>query len=281
MQTKSLERGFREGSKTFSLAARIFPRHTFQAACELYAWCRYCDDAVDSPANPAEVPEQVKLLRELTQKAYLGEPMEVPSFAAFQAVALRYKIPQVPALDLIEGMAMDARGERYETITDLNRYAYHVAGTVGLMMTHILGAKSPHAAAHAVSLGVAMQLTNISRDILEDARLGRLYLPLSWLRAEGLTEAEITHPESRPQLARLAHRLVQEAEPHYAHGMAGLKYLSFRQGLAIAAAAGIYRAIGWLVVRRGAAAWDRRAVVSRARKFWEICLAPARVWGIA
>lgn len=267
---------FRRGSRTFSLAALFFDRATYEAASRLYAWCRYCDDLVDEQGGGLDA---VKELEESVLHSFRGEAPAEPAFQALQEVAREHNIPIGYALDLVEGMAMDARGERYETLADLEKYAYHVAGTVGLMMSRILGADSPEAAACAKHLGIAMQLTNISRDILEDAAMGRVYLPREWLREEGLAEDFLADPAARLQLARLAGRLVKAAEPHYAKGAEGFSFLRFRHAVAIAAAAGIYRAIGLLVVRRGAWAWERRAVVSRARKIWEICLAPGRAAG--
>lgn len=268
---------FRRGSRTFSLAARIFDLPTYQAACQLYAWCRHCDDQVDSfEGSPAELGAVVDTLRERTRSAFRGEAQADPAFAAFQEVTARYRIPESYALDLIEGMAMDARNERYEELEDLERYAYHVAGTVGLMMTYVLGTKSQLALPHAKSLGIAMQLTNISRDILEDSSMNRVYLPIRWLRDEGLTEETLALPANREKVARLADRLVTTAEKHYEYGLRGLPYLSYRSAAAIASAAGIYRAIGFVVKRRGIRAWDTRAVVPWYRKLWEITLAPWR-----
>lgn len=264
----SLTQIFKKGSKSFSLAARLLDREAYEAACRVYAWCRYCDDAVDSCADQGRdaLNDAVEKLRAKTLSLYRGEEPAEPAFRAFREVAFRYGIPESQALELIEGMAMDARQERYETLGHLEVYAFRVAGVVGLMMARVLGAKDPRAAFCAEQLGIGMQLTNISRDILEDYSLGRVYLPLSWITEAGLTPQSIALPENRERLAALAGRLVREAERYYTDGEQGLRYLPRRPAFAIAAASSIYRAIGHKVVRRGARAWDSRTVVSLPAK---------------
>jgi phytoene synthase len=147
-------------------------------------------------------------------------------------------------------------------------YGYRVAGTVGLMMARVIGATDEAAHKHAVDLGIAMQLTNIARDVLDDARVGRVYLPLSWLAEAGVPAQDIAEPRHRPALAGLVLRLVREAAVYYASGDQGLRYLPFRSACAVAAAREVYAAIGTKVLGRGAAAWDQRTVVSKARKLW-------------
>jgi phytoene synthase len=234
-----------------------------------------------SDQDSTKLERAVEELRRQTLALYHGQACDEPAFRAFREVALRYGIPREYALELIEGMAMDARAERYETLADLELYAYRVAGVVGLMMTHVLRAQDPRAAYHAKQLGIAMQLTNISRDVLEDARLGRLYLPLAWLREAGLSPENFTAPENRARLASVTARLVTAAEGYYDDGNRGLKYLRLRPALAIAAASGIYRAIGHLVVRRGAGAWDSRAVISLPAKLWQMFVSIVRMRRLA
>jgi len=272
MQSTSLAKIFRRGSKSFSLAAVFLDRERYEAACQIYAWCRYCDDAVDSipQHDRQELERAVNSLKQQTASVFSGLSQKEEAFRAFQVVTVKYKIPEEYPLALIEGLAMDARNERYETLAELEVYAYRVAGTVGMMMTYVLGATDPRAKFHAKQLGIAMQLTNISRDILEDAAMNRVYLPQQWLREERLDPTTISDPAPRITLAVLAKRLVDSAEPYYADGMQGLQYLEGRSALAIASAAGIYRAIGHIVVERGSLAWDSRTIVPTWRKFWEI-----------
>lgn len=269
-----------KGSKSFSLAARLFEPATRDAAFFLYGWCRYCDDQVDEvgkEADPAELTRRVALLKEQTSAAFGFVPQEEPVFVALQYIAHRYGIPAHYALELIEGMAMDARGTRYTTLKELLLYCYRVAGTVGLMMTHVMGLRDERALRHAADLGIAMQLTNIARDIVEDAGMGRIYLPLAWLREAEIDEEQIAAPQNRQRLAMLTLRLLHEAEHYYRSGDEGLWHLSFRSACAVTAARHVYSEIGRRLIVKGAAAWDERVYVAGGRKLWVVGRALARV----
>ncbi|MDU6410258.1 MAG: 15-cis-phytoene synthase CrtB [Yersiniaceae bacterium] len=262
------------GSKSFATASKLFDAGTRRSALMLYAWCRHCDDVIDdqtlgfaSPGHQPDSPEQrLTLLKALTRRAYAGMPMEDPAFAAFQEVALAHAIPQQQAFDHLEGFAMDVRGERYETFGDTLRYCYHVAGVVGLMMARVMGVRDDAVLDRACDLGLAFQLTNIARDIVEDAQVGRCYLPAEWLAAAGIPPAEVADPAHRAALVPLAARLVAEAEPYYASARAGLAGLPLRSAWAIATARGVYREIGVKVDRAGERAWDRRQGTSKLEK---------------
>ncbi len=259
----------RKGSKSFSLAARLFVPATRDAAFFLYGWCRYCDDQVDQVgkgASPAELALRVKALKERTAAAFTLAPQHEPVFIALQYIVHRYGIPSHYALELIEGMAMDARGTRYTTLKELLLYCYRVAGTVGLMMTHVMGLRDERALRHAADLGIAMQLTNIARDIIEDAGMGRIYLPSAWLREAGIEADEIAAPRHRQKLAMLTLRLLHEAERYYRSGDEGLWHLSFRSACAVAAARQVYSEIARLLIAKGAHAWDERTYVTGPRK---------------
>lgn len=256
-----------DGSKSFALAARLFDRATMAAAFSLYGWCRYCDDQIDSfTGNREAAEERLRLLREQTHAAFTGQPQKDPVFVAFQYVTAKYEIPSHYPLELLEGMAMDVRSQRYETLEELLLYCYRVAGTVGLMMAHIMGVSDEKALKHATDMGTAMQLTNIARDVIEDAESGRVYLPLTWLVETGLPVEGILQPMHRGKLADLTQRLLETAEGYYVSGRAGLPYLSWRCGCAVAAAQNVYREIGRMVRRRGSRAWDHRTYTSTARK---------------
>lgn len=258
-----------KGSKSFSLAARLFETETRDAACFLYGWCRYCDDQVDEAgqaADPGELENRVQALKDKTMSAFSSEAQQEPVFVALQYVVHRYAIPSHYALELIEGMSMDVRGTRYRSLQELLLYCYRVAGTVGLMMSHVMGLRSENALKYAADLGIAMQLTNIARDIIEDAGMGRIYLPLDWLDEARISSDEIAAPENRETLALLTRRLLREAEGYYRSGDAGLWYLSFRSACAVSAAREVYSGIGDLLVIRGARAWDRRTYLGTPRK---------------
>ncbi|HVO95178.1 MAG TPA: phytoene/squalene synthase family protein [Terriglobales bacterium] len=258
-----------KGSKSFSLAARLFDPATRDAAFFLYGWCRYCDDQVDRAApseTPQELARRLKALKERTAAAFTFAPQREPVFIALQHIVHRYAIPSHYALELIEGMAMDAGGVRYATLKELLLYCYRVAGTVGLMMSHVMGLRDEGALRHAADLGIAMQLTNIARDIIEDAAMGRTYLPAAWLKEAEIAPGEIAAPNNREKLAMLTLRLLREAERYYRSGDEGLWHLSFRSACAVTAARHVYSEIGRLLLRRGARAWDQRTYVTGARK---------------
>lgn len=269
------------GSKSFAAAARLFAPDVRRSVLMLYAWCRHCDDVVDGQqlGFAAAMPMQdattaasaLAHLEAQTHLAYTGAPMQEPAFAAFQEVALRCAIAPQYAFDHLAGFAMDVQEARYETLDDTLRYSYHVAGVVGLMMATIMGAKEPAVLDRACDLGIAFQLTNIARDIVDDAKAGRCYLPADWLRAAGIPPEELALPRHRAALARVAARLVEQAEPYYASATEGLAALPLRSAWAIATAHRVYRQIGIEVTARGARAWDERVGTSRATKLWLLC----------
>jgi len=264
----------RVGSKSFAAAAKLFDPDTRRSVLMLYAWCRHCDDVVDGqqlghdavPQAQHDAAAQVARLREQTRRAYAGEPQTEPAFAAFQEVALRHAIAPHHAFDHLAGFAMDAEDARYDTLDDTLRYCYHVAGVVGLMMAAIMGARDDAVLDRACDLGLAFQLTNIARDIVEDARIGRCYLPAAWLREAGIPADAVADDAHRAALARVATRLVDHAEPYYDSALDGIAALPLRAAWAIATARRVYRQIGVVVRRRGARAWDTRAGTSKATK---------------
>ncbi|WP_312511485.1 15-cis-phytoene synthase CrtB [Massilia sp.] len=272
------------GSKSFAAAAKLFPPATRRSVLMLYAWCRHCDDVVDGQelgfgvvAPVAHDPRaELDSLYDQTRRAYAGEPMPIPAFAAFQEVALGSHIAPRYAFDHLAGFAMDVGQARYETIDDTLRYCYHVAGVVGLMMASIMGARDERVLDRACDLGLAFQLTNIARDIVDDAAIGRCYLPAQWLREAGIPQEEIGLPRHRAALAQVAARLVDYAEPYYDSAMTGIAALPLRSAWAIATARNVYRQIGVEVKRRGARAWDERVGTSKAAKLRLLALGGAQ-----
>ncbi|SFU77893.1 15-cis-phytoene synthase CrtB [Halomonas korlensis] len=265
------------GSKSFATAARLFDPATRRSAVMLYAWCRYCDDVVDGqtlgfadqPDAERQSPDgrqRLAELRDLTRRAYAGEPMTLPAFAAFQEVVQRHAIAERYPQQHLDGFAMDVQGERYETLHDTLRYCYGVAGVVGIMMARIMGVKEETTLDRACDLGLAFQLTNIARDIVEDAGMNRCYLPTEWLHEAGIPADKLVAPEYRPALAGLAARLVETAEPYYHSARGGLGALPLRSAWAIATAHGVYREIGIKVKARGPHAWEERISTSKADK---------------
>jgi phytoene synthase len=188
---------------------------------------------------------------------------------AFAAVVEQYGVPRALPAALLEGFAWDAKGQFYEDIAALEAYAARVAATVGAMMTLLMGVRSPEAIARACDLGLAMQLTNIARDVGEDAKAGRVYLPQSWLAEEGLSaEGLIANPAFSPALGRVVARLLGAAEAHYRRAWPGIALLPWDCRPGIGAARLVYAEIGREVERQGLDSVSRRAVVSGRRKAW-------------
>ena len=209
----------------------------------------------------------VDALKQRLRDAYAGRPQDIAADRAFAAVVARHAIPQALPEALLEGFAWDAAGRRYATIEDLYGYAARVAGAVGAMMALLMGARAPAALARACDLGVAMQLSNIARDVGEDARAGRLYLPLDWLREEGIDpDRFLAEPVFDAALGRVVARLLEAAAVLYRRALGGLAALPMDCRPGIAAAALLYGGIGAAVARRGYDSVGARARVGAGRK---------------
>ena len=255
----------RGGSRTFFAASLILPRRVREPATALYAFCRLADDAVDIEGGRLAV---LTRLNERLSRAYQGRPLPLAVDRAFADTVARFGIPRSLPEGLLEGLAWDAVGRRYETLSDLRAYAARVAGTVGAMMAVLMGARWPEAIARACDLGVAMQLTNIARDVGEDARAGRLYLPLAWLRDAGIDpQAWLVRPTFSPALGATIQRLLQEADALYLRSGAGIAHLPLTCRPGIRLARTLYADIGREIERRGGDSVSHRAKVSTGRKF--------------
>ncbi len=254
----------RGGSRTFHAASLMLPRRIREPARELYAFCRLADDAVDGGDDAAAA---VAMLNARLDALYAGRPD--PADARFAEVVARHSIPRALPGALIEGFAWDAQGRRYDNLAALHDYAARVAGAVGAMMALVMGAPSREALARACDLGIAMQLSNVARDVGEDARRGRLYLPLDWMRAEGIDpDAFVRNPCHSPALARVVLRLLDDAARLYRSARGGIAHLPADCRPGIGVASRLYEEIGREVARRGGDAVASRAVVSPARKSW-------------
>jgi len=263
-----------QGSKSFAAAAKLFDVDTRDNAYMLYAWCRYCDDRIDnqelgfnSQPQTAETTRAVLAeLRTQTQDAIDNKPCEDSIFEGLRYILKYNEIPGRYPLELLEGFAMDAAETEYRTLDDTLLYCYYVAGVVGIMMAYVMGTRDPAALQRATDLGIAFQLTNIARDVRDDAEIGRIYLPGDWLVEAGIPATEILKPQHAASLAQVVDRLLAEADRYYASANEGLRALDFRSAWAVAAARGVYRAIGDIVRERGELAWQERVVVRKRRK---------------
>jgi phytoene synthase len=261
---KACSAAIRRGSKSFHLASLLLPAQTRQAARALYAFCRHSDDLIDDPRSG--MPALTRL-RQRLDLIYDGEPAPFACDRAFSRVVHDHAIPKPVVEALLDGFAMDLEGRRHETIDDVKAYATCVASSVGLMMASVMGVRDRAALARAADLGIAMQLTNIARDVGEDARNGRLYLPLDWLGEQGIdAEAFLREPRFSPALGAVVERLLDEAARHYRLGHAGIRSLPKPCRHAIRTAALVYEAIGTSIAENGYDSISKRATTGLGTK---------------
>lgn len=258
-------------SRTFHAASLLLPPSVRAPATVLYGFCRLADDTVDVEGGRRLAITQ---LRRRLDRVFEGRPQPVAADRALAAVVAQYGIPRALLDLLLEGLAWDVDGRRYETMGELQDYAARVAGSVGAMMSLLMGTRDPAALARACDLGVAMQLSNIARDVGEDARMGRLYLPRHWLREAGIDPDDwLAMPRHSPPLAGVVQRLLDEAEGLYRRAAAGIASLPLACRPGINAARLMYAAVGHDVARAGCDAVNRRAVVPGRRKVGLLALA--------
>lgn len=258
----------RGGSKSFFAASRVLPARVRVPAVALYAYCRLADDIVDGQGDAPSPDEQVmSKLKAQLDRIYAQDSALQQVEHALADVVQRFDIPRALLHALLEGFEWDRQGRRYETMEELQDYCARVAGTVGAMMALIMGTRSEAALARACELGVAMQLTNIARDVGEDARNGRVYLPLQWLREEGILVQEwLENPQYTLAIGNIVARVLTVAEGLYKRAELGIAELPRDCRPAIQAARLVYAEIGREVERAGLNSIDKRAVVSRERK---------------
>jgi 15-cis-phytoene synthase len=273
-----------KGSKSFAAAARLFDPETRNRAYMLYAWCRHCDDTIDDQElgfatggqNAASPAERLEQLRAKTRLAVQGR-WDEPVFGALARVVRECGIPEQHLMEHLEGFAMDVEERRYETLEDTLSYCYHVAGVVGVMMAMIMGVRDSETLDRASDLGIAFQITNIARDVMDDVALGRVYLPAQWLREEGFDGTDLADPVHRDKIYAVTNRLLVVADQFYLSARHGIASLPFRSAWAIAVARFVYRDIGRLVRQHGPSAWDSRTRVSSTRKLFGVARSLATI----
>ena len=252
--------------KSFYWASFFLGSKLADRAARLYEFCRFVDDLADG-----DLPHRQESLKDI--RACLGQhsdqsnDLNIPELDNFLDLAQHNNIPLSAARELLDGMLLDQQPTQLSTERDLLRYCHAVAGTVGLMMCRVLECTQPRADSFAIDLGIAMQLTNISRDVLEDAKMGRRYLPANWFEsvvsAEQIAAAETDCQQS---VAQAIDQLLQLSEHYYASALAGIRLLPFRSRLSIAIALRVYRQIGWVLRRQKLAWWKGRVMVGKAEK---------------
>jgi len=253
----------RRHAHSFAWAARLLPRATHDDAAQLYAFCRAIDDLADKGA-PGSGDEQLAAIREALDHGDRDDPIA----GALLDLGDRRGVPTAAAIELVDGVRADLGPRELGTTDELIRYAYQVAGAVGLMMRPLLGASDPAADPFAVDLGIAMQLTNIARDVVEDAERGRRYLPSDQL-ATPVSSHRLSAPDPfvRQDAYAAVRGILELAERYYASAECGMAFLPRRSRLGILAAARIYRAIGDRIAALGPEGyWHERATVSSTAK---------------
>lgn len=250
-------------ARTFHWAALLLPRAARDDAAVVYAFCRLVDDTADEAADPASARPALDRL----QAEVCGQRPARPLVAAFREVAERVGLPLQSASELIRGARSDLEPVCMPDDAALLVYCYRVASTVGLMMSAVFGVRSAAALPHAVDLGVAMQLTNIARDVADDAALGRVYLPATRLHRAGVSPARLLDGTAdRRAVANAVREILDLAELYYRSADDGMRDLPWRMRQAVLVASRVYRAIGVQLRRRGCDALAGRTVVPLAGK---------------
>jgi phytoene synthase len=249
-------------ARTFRLATAMLPAALQDDIAVLYAFCRTADDLADESGDDAAL---LRLEHELA-----GAVTASPLVQALQDLSRRRGLSLGHAQALIAGVRQDLGGVMMESDGQLLAYSWRVASTVGLMMSRVLGVEHPAADGHAADLGLAMQLTNIVRDVREDALRGRVYLPRTRLEAHGLSADDVLRGRRREGVRIVCLELLDLADRYYASGEAGFRYIPLRARLGIAVAQRVYASIGWRIRATGHHPLDGRLVVPRSEKLGRV-----------
>lgn len=253
-------------ARSFSLAARFLPSHVADNAAVLYAFCRLVDDTADEAPDLHTATQGLSALR--AELEHRSPPR--PIIAAVHTLVERHGFPIQAAHDLVAGVESDLNTVRIPDDARFVLYCYQVAGTVGLMMCGVLGVRSRQAWPHALSLGIGMQITNICRDVLEDARRDRVYLPAKRLAAVGICAEDLLNETvDRQRLSTAIRQLLTLADEHYEHAAQGMHHIPWRARLGILIASRVYRGIGVRLLRNhNADPMHGRTATTLPEKMW-------------
>ncbi|MFA5411359.1 MAG: phytoene/squalene synthase family protein [Candidatus Omnitrophota bacterium] len=256
----------RKHAKTFYFASRLLKKGRKNAAYAVYAICRLSDDIVDNGQDIGDA-RNLTGLREKIDSAYSNAPLADPLLSAFRQTVNKYHLPKKYFDALIEGMEMDLRKSRYRNFEELYDYSYKVAGVIGLIMLEIFGYRDQRAAAHAVNLGIAMQLTNILRDIKEDFRRGRIYLPEEEMQRFGVSESDISEGRIDANFKELMKFQIGRCREYYAQARPGIRMIGdLNSRLVALAMAEMYAGILKAIEKNYYDCFSRRAGVSAPEK---------------
>jgi phytoene synthase len=258
----------RRTAKNFYYSFLVMPRAKREAMCAIYAFMRHSDDIADGAANPAVATASLRQWRVTVDAALNGAAATDPSLPALADTVRRYRIEARHFHELLDGAEMDQKVTRYETFEELYRYCYHVASVVGLIVLPVFGAKDDAARGPAEACGIAFQLTNILRDVKEDAGMGRIYLPLEDLRRFGVQEDDILGSRATPQFVELMKFEATRAREFYAKAQPLLGMIGPDSRGTLAVMMGIYGGILDKIEERNYAVFDGRVRLSTAEKLW-------------
>ena len=250
--------------KTFFWAKFLLNQKHATQAVRLYRFCRHVDDVADDTADQSVARQMLSQMIEELTAGRSAHPIISDAIALFHEAQININIP----ISLIQGVMSDLDLVRVKDEAALMVYCYQVAGTVGLMMSKILDIKDKRAFAHAIDLGMAMQLTNICRDVAEDALMNRRYLPASLIG--DIEPAALITPDGQTQdkIRSTLIKMLNDADAYYQSGHDGLCFLPIRARLGIVIASGLYRHIGTQLANKNYACWAFRSVVSKPLKVW-------------
>lgn len=256
----------RREAKNFYFAFLTLPAQQRQAIYVAYTFCRYCDDSVDAEGTPEEKLARISRLRHMLSETYDGRAVE-PLFVGLADVAAKYRIPQQYFQEVLNGVESDLVKTRYADFEELRQYCYQVASVVGLICIHIFGYRGEEVARqHAIDLGLAMQLTNICRDVREDWEFGRVYLPQDEMQRFGVTEQDLASGTVTDSFAQLIQFQIDRAREYFVSGRGLLSYLPKRSRACPAALGFIYSGVLDRIERAGYNVFDDRITVSKGAK---------------
>lgn len=258
----------RRTGKNFYYSFLVMPQHKRAAMCAIYAFMRRSDDIADGAANPALATEGLRQWRATVDAALTRNEASDPILPALADTVQRYRIEPRHFHELLDGTEMDQTKTRYETFDELYRYCYHVASVVGLIVLPVFGYRDKDALVPAEACGIAFQLTNILRDVQEDARMGRVYLPREDLKRFGVEEADLMSSRTTPQFLELMKFEAARAREYYAKAqpLLGMIEMDSRGTLMVMMA--IYSGILDKMERRQYAVFDERIRLSTLEKLW-------------
>lgn len=269
----------KKNAKSFYFAAKFLPKHKQKAVYPIYAFCRHIDDEIDEigDGDKEKAVETVNKWKSQLESLYIGNKKSAFSsqhsklvFTAWQDLLENYKIPKNLPIELIQGVLMDTEIKRFETFDDLYVYCYRVASTVGLMSSEILGYSNKKALQFAEAMGIGMQLTNILRDVKEDALMNRIYLPLEDLKKFGVSEKQVFENKFDSNFRDLMKFQIKRARDFYQKGEQGISLLEKDSRFTVLLASRIYAKILDEIEKQNYDVFIKRAHTTKAQKLLSI-----------